>query len=331
MAETLISNIQIPDNWQDMVVNKTVEKSALWQSGLVATDPRVSIGSDRKGGETVIMPFWNDLDGNEEELSDKKDLTVDNIDTGNDVAVLQAIGKAFGSNDLAMALNVNREDPVDAIAGLIGEWYARIMQKRSLSLLTGVFSATNVANTDNVFDISGLAAGAAVIDGVNFVDARWRLGDMSDQLTAVAMHSAVKAKLEKDDLIDTIKASSGLTFETYQGKRVIIDDTCPVTNGVYTTYLFGPGAIGHAEGMPKVPFETDRNSLGSMDILISRRHFVLHVRGVKWTGSALISTGDATSGHPTRTDLATGSNWTRVYDPKNIRVVAFKHRIAAAG
>ena len=37
-------------------------------------------------------------------------------------------------------------------------------------------------------------------------------------------------------------------IRVFQGRRVIIDDNCPVRNGttdglVYTTYLFGPGAF----------------------------------------------------------------------------------------
>lgn len=31
---------------------------------------------------------------------------------------------------------------------------------------------------------------------------------------------------------------------------------------------------------------------------------------------------------PSNTELADGLNWTRVYEPKNIRIVQFKHKIA---
>ena len=41
-----------------------------------------------------------------------------------------------------------------------------------------------------------------------------------------------------------------------------------------------------------MPVETDRNSLSGYDVLINRRHFVQHLRGVKYSGSATISTGD---------------------------------------
>ncbi len=327
MAETRIADIIVPEVWAPYVVQKSVEISALFKSGLVAADPRIEVGS-RQGGETVNMPFWSDLDGEAEELSDQKALTPSKIGTGEDVAVMQALGKAFSSNDLAEALNVDREDPAEVIASLVAWFWDRNMQYRVISQLQGAFAAANMS--DNILDISGLVAGAAVIDKVSFADASFVLGDKYESLSSVAMHSKTYSKLYIDDLIETVKGSDGKSFPSYQGKRVILDDGCPVSSGVYTTYLFGPGAVGYAEGDPKVPAETDRDSLAGVDVLISRRHFVLHVRGVKWVGTATISTGDEIGGHPTRAELATGANWTRVYDPKNIRVVAFKHRIAAA-
>jgi hypothetical protein len=31
--------------------------------------------------------------------------------------------------------------------------------------------------------------------------------------------------------------------------------------------------------------------------------------------------------NPSNADLANGANWTRVYEAKNVRIVAFKHRL----
>lgn len=326
MAEVKIADVIVPEVFAPYVINESVEKSALFQSGLVTQDDRIEVET-RKGGETVNLPFWNDAGGDAEELSDQKALTPGGITAGQDVAVVQALGKAFSVNDLAASLA--GDDPAGAIASRVGAFWTRNMQKRVVSALTGITAAASMS--DNLLDISGLAAGAAVIDKVSFADACFKLGDQFGELTAVAMHSLTYAKLYKDDLIETVRPSDGAPFPTYQGKRVIVDDGLPVpAAGVYLTFLFGMGAFAYAEGMPKVPAETDRDSLGGSDVLISRRHLILHPRGVKWTGAAVISTGDANGGHPTRTDLATGTNWVRVYDPKQIRIVAFKHRLAAA-
>ena len=62
MAETKISNVIVPELFNQYVINRTAEKSALWQSGIVAgLDEAIAFGS--AGGTTVNLPFWNDLSG----------------------------------------------------------------------------------------------------------------------------------------------------------------------------------------------------------------------------------------------------------------------------
>lgn len=318
-----IADVIVPEVFAPYVIAASTEKTALFESGLVMADDRVSLGT-RQGGETVKLPFWNDIDGEAEELSDLVSLTPGGITAGQDVAVLQAMGKAFSVKDLAATLS--GDDPAAVIGDRVGAFWTRNMQKRIVSSLSGIFGAASMSG--NLLDISGLADGAAVIDKFSFADAMFLLGDASDLLTAVAMHSATRKKLHKDDLLDTIKGADGKEFDMYQGKRVIVDDGLPVpAAGVYMTFLFGQGAFVYAEGQPEVPVETDRDSLGGANVLVSRRHLILHPRGVKWTGAA-ISDGDDQGGRPTRTDLATGANWTRVYDPKQIRIAAIKHKLA---
>jgi hypothetical protein len=135
------------------------------------------------------------------------------------------------------------------------------------------------------------------------------------------MHSATETFLAKNDLIEYIRESdANPRVPTYLGKRVIVDDGLPAANGVYTTYIFGEGAFGLGEGAAPVPTEFDRDSLAGDDIMINRRHFILHPRGVAWQNA---------NGNPTNTELATAANWERVYEPKNVRIVAFKHKLEA--
>ncbi len=316
MAETKISNVIVPELFNQYVLNKTAQKSALWQSGIVGTlDQPIAFGTT--GGTTVHLPFWNDLTGESEVLTDSTALTVNNITASKDVAILHARGKAWGANDLAKALS--GDDPMGAIGDLVADYWARQMQGILLSSLGGVFAASNM--TGNVLDISGGTGAAAVIDGSSFVDASYKLGDAVDKLTAVAMHSATMAKLAKDGLIETVRDADGVElYKTYMSKRVIMDDGLPVADGVYTSYLFGQGAVGYQNVGAPVGVETDRDSLAGSDILINRQHFVLHARGVKWKGATGIA--------PANAGLSTGTNWERVYENKQIRMVAFKHKLA---
>lgn len=106
---------------------------------------------------------------------------------------------------------------------------------------------------------------------------------------------------------------------TFMDRRVIVDDGMPVDGDVFTSFLFGQGAIGFQDIGAPVGVETDRDSLAGSDILINRRHFVLHPRGIKWAGAMGVA--------PNNSGLSSDTNWERVYDPKQIRIVAFKHKV----
>lgn len=323
MSKLNLTDLIVPEVFVPAVIDATKE-AAIFTSGLVAEDLRVQVGT-RAGGEGIYMPFWSDLEGDAEEISSGKALTVGGLNMGQDQAAAQFLGKAFGWNDLASILT--GEDPAQAAADMMGRFWGKQMQKRLIASAKGVFASSSMA--DNLLDITDTETGAAaVIDKVSFADASFLLGDAYDQLNSVAMHTHTYSKLYKDDLIDTIKGSDGMPFPTYQGKRVFIDDTLPVTSGVYTTYLFGNGAFAYAEGTPSdLAVESFREALEGRSGLINRRLFVVHPRGVKFTGAKLMS-GTAAGGRPNIADLETAGNWTRVYDRKNVRIVAFKHRVS---
>jgi hypothetical protein len=208
-----------------------------------------------------------------------------------------------------------------AIGNLVAEWWARDRQSMLKSILSGVFAAASMSG--NVLDISANVGAAAVISGETVLDAKQLMGDSADKLTAIAMHSATFTKLQKDNLIAFIPDAEGkINIPTYLGYRVIVDDGMPASGGVYTTYLFGAGAIGLGNAFAKHTTETDRDILAGDDILVNRQAFILHPRGVKWTGSSVAGAA------PTNGELATAANWTRVYENKNVRIVKFVHKLA---
>ncbi|WP_321993864.1 major capsid protein [Clostridium butyricum] len=314
MAKTKISDVIVPEVFNPYVVQRTMELSALYNSGIIANNPEL----DRlaiSGGATINMPYWEDLNGDDEVLSDDNALTPDKITAGQDIAVLLMRGKAWSTNDLAKALSGS--DPMAAIGNLVAEYWARRMQHTLIKTLDGAFSATNMSN--KILDITS-KTGADKINGETFLDALQLMGDAKDKLTGVVMHSATETQLRKNNLIQTELDSNNQPISLFMNKRVIVDDGCPVDTGKYTTYLFGQGAVGLGNGGAPVPTETDRDSLAGDDILINRKHFVLHPRGVKWIGSAAGSS-------PTNTELATGTNWSKVYEDKAIRMVKFVHKL----
>jgi len=282
MPATKIANVIVPDVFNPYVVEKTAELSALFQSGIIRPDAALDTLA-RTGGTLLQMPFWTDLTGADEVLSDAAALTPQNIAASKDIARLHARGKAWGVNDLAKALS--GDDPMAQIGNLVADYWARRFQALLISTLTGVFASSSMSG--NVHDISAVS-GADAFTGSTFIDAAHKLGDAESKLTAVMVHSLVFATMRKQNLIEFIPNSEGVyNIPTYLGKRVIVDDSMPVSSGVYTTYLFGEGAIGYGEGEAPVPTETDRDSLAGEEYLINRRHFIMHPRGVKWNEASV--------------------------------------------
>lgn len=241
----------------------------------------------------------------------------------------------WSATDLSAALA--GKDPMKAIGELVARFWSRDLQKELIRVLNGIFGTIPAVTGDtakpeetrlasNLLDISGKSGAAANWSGSAFIDAEQLLGDAKAQLTGIAMHSATEAELRKQNMIQTIRPSEDASFDVYQGKRVIVDDGCPVEKGVYTTYLFGNGAVALGNGSPEgfVPTETDRaKRKGSgVDYLINRRTSILHPRGIAFTSENVAKTEG-----PSPEEMRDPSNWKPVYEPKQIRIVAFKHKL----
>lgn len=330
MAGTTLQDVIVPELFNPYVINKTMELSALLQSGIIVNDQEF----DRLASQAspmVNMPFFEDLTGESEQVIEGEDLEDNKITSNKDVAAIIRRAKMWSATDLSAALAGT--DPMAAIGTLVARFWERDMQKELIAILNGVFgtvpdggSGAETRLESNILDISELSGVKANWSGSAFIDAEQKLGDAKAQLTGICMHSATEAYLKKQNLIETVQPSNDVGFGMYQGKRVIVDDGCPVVGGVYTTYLFGNGAVALGNGNPAgfVPTETDRaKRKGSgVDYLINRRTNILHPRGIAWQNAEV----EKTEG-PSRTELANPKNWKPVYEPKQIRIVAFKHKL----
>ncbi len=329
MAATKISDIIVPDVFNPYVQQRTAELANFYLGGIVSNDEQLNTLA-QSGGKTLNMPFWNDLTGDDEVLSDTGALTPAAITSGQDIGVLHMRGKAWGVNDLAKALA--GDDPMMDIADRVSRYWQRAMQAVALASVKGVI-ADNVANdsADMRIDISGATNADITADtkfsADAFIDAQATFGDAVGGLTGIAMHSTVYHNLKKIDSISFEKESEGdLEIETYRGLRVIVDDGMPYTPAggalagdtapFYTSYLFGAGAIGMGQGGAPVPTETDRDSLAGEEYLITRSHFLMHPRGIAFQSASVAGAA------PTNTELENALNWDRAYTRKNVRIAA---------
>ena len=334
MAKTAVADVIVPTEFEKYAIERTAELSVFGDSGIVESAPEFDALA-AGGGREVKMPFWKDLNAARQILSDSGSLTVNKITADQDIARIHNDAQVWSVNHLAKV--ISGDDPMQAIVDLVAAYWARTDEGLIISSLKGMFGAASMAG--NLLSIkSETIAGQSAstrLNGATFVDATQKLGDRGDRLTAIAVHSATEAALRKLDLIDFIPDSEGkMTIKTFQGRRVIVDDTLPVRAGttdgqVYTSFLFGPGAFGRGTaplngeplqgGFGTEGVELARVALDSDTVLINRRRYILHPRGVKFTSAAVA--GDS----PTNAELENQANWVRVWENKNVRIVAIEH------
>jgi len=336
MAKTAVADIIIPTEFEKYAIERTAELSRFGESGIIEMAPEFNELA-AGGGREVKMPFWKDLTATRQLLSDSASLTVNKITSDQDISRIHNDAQVWSVNHLAKV--ISGDDPMQAIVDLVGGYWARTDEGLVISALKGVFAAASMSANLLAIHSESVAAqtSATRLNGATFVDACTKLGDAADRLTAVAMHSGTEAALRKLDLIDFIPDSEGKAMlRTFQGRRVVVDDTLPTRAGstdgtVYTTYLFGQGAFAKGVapldgaalqgGFGTEGVELARVPLDSDTVLINRRRYILHPRGVKFTSASVA--GDS----PTNAELETGSNWTRVWEAKNVRLVAITHNL----
>jgi len=330
---TLRSDVIIPEVFTPYVIEQTTLRDAFLASGVV--QPMAELNAT-EGGDFINVPFWKaNLSGDFEVLTDSSSLTPGKITADKQVGVVLHRGRAFEARDLA-ALAAG-SDPMAAIGAKIADYVANQRQKDLLSCLQGVFGSLN-SNTSSsaFFDLcidSESGDTPTTLSPRHVAEARAILGDQGDKLAAVAMHSKVYYDLVErraidyvstDDARGTSTTQSGgsiagaygnPTVPTYMGLRVIVSDDVPTAGSggttEYGTFFFTSGAVASGEQLA-MQTETDRDILAKSDAMSIDLHYCYHPVGAKW---------GVTTVNPTRAQLETIGNWSKVYELKNIGIV----------
>lgn len=329
MATTRLSDVIYGPLFLPTTIQRIAQLSRIRNSPIVSADAELQLFANG-AGDLVQMPFWNDLTGNSNASTDDpaQNATPNKLTQGQDMA--RKIRRNNGWQSANLVASMLAEDPLDAVAQLIAEYWVREEQRIMGEQMRGVFAAASMAG--NVLDVASEdgAVSPVNLDAEVASNAYALLGEYGQTLSAVLMHSRVFYNLRAQRAIEFGKDPvTGLDFVRWDDKDVFVSDQCPreagATSGFkYTSYLFGNGAIGYAEatgdGGPKKPVELDSvASAGNgegVETVWYRRHWVMHPRGVSFSGTPASASG------VTDAELATGTNWTRVYDPKLVRMVA---------
>ncbi len=331
---TVRSDVIIPEVFTPYLIEQTTQRDAFLASGVV--QPMAELNAT-EGGDFVNVPFWKaNLSGDFEVLTDSSSLTPGKIQADKQISVILHRGRAWEARDLA-ALAAG-SDPMAAIGAKVGAYIAHQRQKDLLSVLSGVFGSINANDSNSALFANCIDSESGdtptALSPKHVAKAKSILGDAGDQLSAVCMHSKVYYDLVERKLVDyvlasdtnaTATASGGTiapaygagnnTVPTYCGLRVIVSDDVATTGSgastEYSSYFFTAGAIASGE-QAGLTMETDRDILAKSDALAVDLHYTYHPVGSKWA---------VTTTNPTRAQLETVANWSKVYETKNIGIV----------
>lgn len=317
MAKTKIADIIVPEVFTKYIMQKTIERSALINSGIAQSDMELKIPL---GGTVINIPFWKNLNTEDvdEILSDSNNIPVSKMTADKSVACIHLRARGWSANDLASLLAGS--NAMNAIALKIADYWAYRLQRTLIDTLDGVFSTSDM--NKSVFDISTKAGSDGIISSETMIEGSYLLGDASQKMTGIAMHSNVQKKLALLKLTERIKTSENSPFiDSYLGKHIIVDDSLAPTDvsvggqteKAYPLYFFGENSVAYNEGTEIQQLELDRDSLAGDDYIITRRQFTMHPRGMRWKGTSAGAT-------PTNAELKTSTNWELVDDRKNVAI-----------
>lgn len=329
MSTTQIADLYSPLTFGRRITESQINLNAFIASGIMSNDQALAAQA-AVGGTIGEMTNYNPMVNSEPNYSTDNPATIASTDKV--TSAVMRYRKFFGNRgwsfmSLASMINLQQgQDPVDVVTSQIGQYWANVNETRVIRSALGVL-ADSVANHSSDMLVSVATDGAGAVTAAERIsadvvlDAKQTLGDHASKLNAIAMHSVVKTRLQKDNLIEYIPDARGeVMIPTYLGYRVIEDDSMPAVAGTnritYTCILFAAGAFGYADVPTEMPSEMDRNSgagNGSGESVIwSRNSGIIQPMGYSFTSNSVAGQS------ATWSELELATNWTRVHNRKNV-------------
>ena len=331
---TQIADIIVPAEFTAYQQEVSFTSSAFFESGVAV---RNGVISDQlaAGAQQFTIPVWNDLADVEPNYSTDNPAQ---FSTPNKLtAYALSVRKTFANQSwstMDLASELSGDSPVERIQARVAAWWTRHMEKRLIASLQGIL-ASNVANNggDMVLDISGGTGAPGTVTSPIFnatavINTAETLGDRLEDVKTIAMHSHVYTQALINDEIQFIPNSQGVAIKTYRGMAVVIDDNLTLSPGVYTSILFGSGAVAFGTSEPREGEGTElwrapaAGNGGGQTVLFSRMNIGMAPAGFTWSDQA--GTANAIAGEsPSLADLANAAHWTRATSQRKAVPLAF--------
>lgn len=291
---TKLSDMLIAEVWNDYVNPLIIEKSTLISSGIMQNSEALTRFANTQGDSFVMprfKPLADEAQGNGKGYDGDR-LEINKILSGKEKATKIFRANAWGATDFSSMLS--GADPLKAVADQVAIYWKNEIQKSFIKLLDGVFGVL----PNHTYNVSGAVEFGGILDGIYNV-----LGDKANEISVIIANSKLAWKIAQNSVTSfnanpVNENTPQLGYYEIFGKKLIIDDTIPAN----TAYAFSDNCFAFANCATKEPTETDRDSLGGMEVLISRQGWVIHPFGLSYKGTF----------NPTDADLSDSTNWEKI-------------------
>jgi hypothetical protein len=303
------------------------EKNELFTSGLISRDASLDMKAGMEGA-TFITREWKDID-NDSEFNYGNDDPA-SIVTAKAASAQEMIGRKSFVNEWYGAADLTRElagsDAIGDVIRKIDKAFTSKIQGRVLAMAQGIYDDNVVNNaSDMVVTVASEAAGsetaATRFNDDAFLEAVYTMGDASDKISAMIVHSKVAKVIAKLQDYQSIPSASGQTFlRSYKGVTMYVDDSMTAVAGTtgsvkYRTILMGADSFRFGDTGYSAKYKDDPmagggqgvTSVGFTDTMI------IHPQGFSYATTP--AAGAALSF--TNTELKAAANVSRVTYRKN--------------
>lgn len=328
MAIATLSSVYVAEVFDGDMQNAQLELNKLITSGVAYNNPKLQ-----------ALMVEGGLVG---EITNFEPLTAEEPNYSSDDSTVISVPKSIASRTQAfrhaprnwnygaaqLARDLGLQDPMSAIVPRLAQIVTTDIEKRVIYSLQGIL-ADNIANdsSDMLYkvgnDNNSTILAAEKISAETVIWAKQTMGDQQGELAILAVHSALYAKLQIDQVIEFIPSGvANINIPTFMGLTLIYDDSMPVEmqtyRPLYTSFLLGMNSISIAQGIVKKPSEMisvpgSGNGAGEEQIW-TRHDDVIHIDGFTFT--SLVLQGLCAD----YDDLQEVTNWNRRWDRKHIPI-----------
>ena len=349
----MYATITNPDDlWQPKpyirgVYEASLTVSSLLNSGIVrAPEASAWKGAIQGGGQTLTVEVLpSDLPGESSPHVANRTSTPESLSSGSQQAAVFDREKIWSIHDLSKR-KTGMDILMNDIGTKFGRWLAADFEKEISAVLRGAFGPLRWAEGKTEDDF---ALGMHAIDSVSTATPKIlsptsvrtvkdKFGQFSNRFTTIVVHSHVNHWLEQTYAnlyngdhrrspnpisSDPIISGPSQFLGTWMGMRLVVSDAVgTVVEGgktIYATYLTGPGTVLTSE-QAMMDYDISRPPHSWSNSVGFSWSDIVHIDGLTWKG------GDNIVNGLPRSQLANATNWSLVYDHRNVPLA----RIATA-